>query len=73
MPASEAPEPFAARLRRLREQAGLSAYALARKAGITKQSYSALEAGKARPAGHTLDALARALGKKLRAWEGCSF
>lgn len=37
---------FAARLRALRTEAGLSAYALAKKAGVSKQTISNLESGR---------------------------
>jgi transcriptional regulator with XRE-family HTH domain len=54
--------PFAALLRDARLKAGLSAYALARRSGITPQSMSALEAGKSAPTWETVQRVAQALG-----------
>jgi transcriptional regulator with XRE-family HTH domain len=53
---------FAHRLIRLREQAGLSKYELARRAGLTRQSLSLLELGLREPAWLTVQVLALALG-----------
>src|SRR4051812_18722665 len=53
---------FAMLLRALREQAGLSQYALAKKSGLTKQAISRLEAGTRDPAWETVQRLAHALG-----------
>jgi transcriptional regulator with XRE-family HTH domain len=53
------------RLRELKEQAGLSGYALAKKAGLTTGAYYALEAGSTKPTYDSLLSLARALGEAL--------
>ncbi len=53
---------FADRLRELREATGMSQYALARKAGISKQAMSHLEAGRNDPSWETVQRLALALG-----------
>jgi transcriptional regulator with XRE-family HTH domain len=53
---------FAERLRHLREKAGLSQYALARQAGLSKQAVSNLEAGNREPTWQTVQLLALALG-----------
>lgn len=52
---------IAAQLRLRRTQRGLSAAELARQAGLSKATVSALEAGRANPTVDTLDALAVAL------------
>ena len=53
---------FAARLKNLRERAGLSQYRLAQLAGMRSQQVNHLEAGKRRdPAWSTVQKLARAL------------
>ena len=55
--------PFGARLRRLREAAGLTQEQLASKAGLTPKAISVLERGeRKRPYPHTVRALADALG-----------
>ena len=55
-------EGFGARLRRLREAAGLTQEQLAERAGLSAKAVSALERGeRRRPYPHTLEALARAL------------
>ena len=53
---------FADRLQRLREAAGLSQYALAKKSGLSKQAVSNLEAGNREPTWQTVQLLAAALG-----------
>lgn len=53
------------RLRELREQAGLSGYALAKRAGMTTNGYYALEAGTSKPTYDSLMSLARALADVL--------
>lgn len=53
------------KLRELKEQAGLSGYALAKRAGLTTGAYYALEAGSTKPTYDSLLALARALGEAL--------
>jgi transcriptional regulator with XRE-family HTH domain len=53
---------FAQRLRGLREAAGLSQYALAKKSGLTKQALSRLELGERAPTWQTVQLLASALG-----------
>lgn len=63
---------FAARLRSLRERAGLTQAALAERAGLQRLAVIRLEAGQRRPALETAQALARTLGKTLRVFEGCS-
>jgi predicted ATPase/transcriptional regulator with XRE-family HTH domain len=56
-------QPFGARLRRLREAAGLTQEALAERAGLSVKAVSALERGnRQRPYPHTVRALADALG-----------
>lgn len=62
---------FAARLRSLREKAGLTQEQLATAAGLKRLAVVRLEAGARRPTFDTVQALAAALGKKLRAFEGC--
>lgn len=53
---------FATKLTELRESAGLSQYALAKKAGVSKQAISLLEKGENEPNWTTVKKLARALG-----------
>lgn len=53
---------FSELLAELRERAGLSQYALARKAGLTRQALSRLELGEREPTWHTVQVLATALG-----------
>jgi transcriptional regulator with XRE-family HTH domain len=53
---------FAARLRALIAESGLSAYALARKSGVSKQSLSRLLSGDSKPSWETVCRLAEALG-----------
>ena len=55
--------PFGARLRRLREAAGLTQEELAARAGLSRNAVGALERGlRKRPYPHTVRSLARALG-----------
>jgi len=61
---------FAARLRSLREAAGVNQSELARRAGLTRQALSMLEAGERQPTLATTQALARALGLTLDALAG---
>lgn len=53
---------FGERLKELREAAGLSQYALAKKSGVTGQAISKLEKGESEPSWLTVRKLARALG-----------
>ncbi len=53
---------FADRLRGLREKAGLTTYALAKKCGLTKQALYRLEQGSNEPTWQTVQLLAAALG-----------
>jgi transcriptional regulator with XRE-family HTH domain len=55
-------ESFADRLRALREKAGLTTYALAKKCGLTKQALYRLESGSSEPTWQTVQLLAAALG-----------
>jgi transcriptional regulator with XRE-family HTH domain len=59
---------FAQRLRGLREKAGLSQYALAGLAGISKQAMNHLEAGRNEPGWETVQRLALALGVTCEAF-----
>ncbi len=52
---------FASRLRSLREERGLTVYALAQKAGITRQFIGRLESEQLRPSWDTVVTLADAL------------
>lgn len=60
---------FAAKLKALREQAGLTQAALAARAGLTQQAVALLEAGARRPGLATAQALAQALGVTLAEFE----
>ena len=63
VPGRDDDAPFGARLRRLRETAGLTQEELASKAGLTAKAISVLERGeRRRPYPHTVRALADALG-----------
>jgi transcriptional regulator with XRE-family HTH domain len=53
---------FAKRLRSLREDAGLSQYALAKRARLSKQAISRLESGANEPVWSTVQLLSAALG-----------
>jgi transcriptional regulator with XRE-family HTH domain len=59
---------FADRLQKLRDAAGLSQYALAKRSGITKQAVSRLEKGERDPNWETVQRLALALGVDCRAF-----
>jgi transcriptional regulator with XRE-family HTH domain len=59
---------FADRLQELRDAAGLSQYALAKRSGITKQAVSRLEKGERDPNWETVQRLALALGVDCRAF-----
>lgn len=65
-------ESFAARLRSLRESAGMSIVDLAEKAGIPRQTVHLLENGDRQPSLATAAKLAEALGKTLSAFDGCT-
>src|SRR5262249_35710852 len=58
----EHPSAFAGKLQGLREAAGLSQYALAKRSGLSKQALSQLELGQREPSWVTVQALAGALG-----------
>jgi transcriptional regulator with XRE-family HTH domain len=53
--------PFAAKLRAIRSEAGLTRYALAKKAGLSLQAIIKLEMGKNGPTWTTIQKLAQAL------------
>lgn len=53
---------FAEKLKAIREEAGLTKYALAKKAGISRQGLSQLESGESLPSWETVQLLVRALG-----------
>jgi transcriptional regulator with XRE-family HTH domain len=57
---------FAGRLRSLREAAGLSQYALAKRSGLSKQALSRLELGENEPIWTTVQRLAVALAVDCR-------
>jgi transcriptional regulator with XRE-family HTH domain len=59
---------FAGRLRELRETAGLTTYALAKKCGLTKQALYRLEQGDSEPTWQTVQLLAAALGVDCRSF-----
>jgi transcriptional regulator with XRE-family HTH domain len=63
-----AEETFADRLRALREARGLSQYELAKRSGLSKQTLSRLEMDTV-PSWPTVQALARALGVSVAAFE----
>jgi transcriptional regulator with XRE-family HTH domain len=60
---------FAVRLKTLREAAGISQYALAKRSGLSKQALSNLELGAREPTWATVQRLARALGVDCRNFE----
>jgi transcriptional regulator with XRE-family HTH domain len=62
------PSFFAERLRNLRESAGLSQYALAKRAGLSKQGMSRLEMGEREPTWITVQRIAAALGVSCEAF-----
>jgi transcriptional regulator with XRE-family HTH domain len=57
---------FAKNLRRVRESVGLSQYAVAKQAGISKQAMSQLEQGENDPSWSTVQKLALVLGVDCR-------
>ena len=59
---------FADRLAAVRAEAGLSQYALAKRAGVSKQALSLLELGEREPNWETVQRLALALGVDCRAF-----
>src|SRR5689334_16011576 len=59
---------FACRLRSLRDKAGLTTYALAKRCGLTKQALYRLESGSSEPTWATVQRLAVALGVDCRAF-----
>ena len=59
---------FAERLRGLRESAGLSQYALAKRAGVSRQGMSRLEMGEREPTWITVQRIAAALGVSCEAF-----
>jgi transcriptional regulator with XRE-family HTH domain len=59
---------FAARLKKLREAAGLSQYALAKATGLSKQAVNKLEAGGREPSWGTIQLLAKALSVTCEAF-----
>jgi transcriptional regulator with XRE-family HTH domain len=61
MPSLIESKDFAGRLKGLREKAGLSQYALAKRSGLTKQAISRLEIGNREPNWLTIQLLALAL------------
>ncbi len=60
---------FAALLAELRQERGLSQYALAKKSGLTKQTISRLEMGEREPNWGTVQLLALALGVDCTAFK----
>lgn len=67
------PVAFSARLRLLRQRAGLSVPALAAAAGLTRQQVHGYESGSNEPRASTLARLAAALGVTLAAFDGCDY
>jgi transcriptional regulator with XRE-family HTH domain len=65
-----AEETFGARLRRLREEAGLTQQELAERAGMHRFGVAKLERDERQPSWATVQALARALGVNCLAFEG---
>lgn len=65
MPPSSLAASVGAQLRLRRDQRGMSAAELARRAGLSKATLSGLESGRANPTIDTLDAVAVALGVPL--------
>jgi transcriptional regulator with XRE-family HTH domain len=59
---------FAGRLKSLREKKGLSQYALAKQAGLSKQGISKLELGEREPSWETVQLIAAALGVNCTAF-----
>jgi transcriptional regulator with XRE-family HTH domain len=67
-----ADQTFGARLKALREEAGLSQVALADRAGMNQFGIAKLEQGVRQPTWATVEALAAALGVRCTAFEGTS-
>jgi transcriptional regulator with XRE-family HTH domain len=65
---SERAPTFARRLQTLREAAGLSQYALAKRSGLSKQALSRLELGDREPSWTTVQSLAAALSVSCEAF-----
>jgi transcriptional regulator with XRE-family HTH domain len=65
-------ETFAARLKRLREQAGLTQAELARRAGMHQRGIAKLEQAEREPTWSTVEALAAALNLDCTAFAGTS-
>jgi transcriptional regulator with XRE-family HTH domain len=63
------PEVFAKRLRELMREKGLTAYAVAKRAGITRQSVSYILGGDREPNWTTVRKLARALGVGVESFD----
>jgi transcriptional regulator with XRE-family HTH domain len=62
-------ETFGAVLLRLRRAAGMSAYELAKRSGLTRQAISFLETGDREPTWDTVQRVAKALGLDCSAFE----
>lgn len=62
---------FAEKIRSLRQEKQLTVAELSTASGITRQALDLLEKGQRKPTLETAEALAVALGKKLRIFEGC--
>lgn len=60
---------FGERLKELREAAGLTVYALAKKSKISKQALAKLEKGESEPTWSTVQKLSRALGVPVGAFD----
>lgn len=71
MPRKPSRPTFASRLRKLRECRDLLPAQLAEAAGVTRGTYSNLEAGKREPSFHMLLAIARSLGVSLAEFDNC--
>lgn len=69
MSKSPTPDAFGARLRSLRTEAGLSAYALAQRCGVSRMYLGELERGTKEPSLAVARKIAAALGRGLDAWE----
>jgi transcriptional regulator with XRE-family HTH domain len=65
--ASETAKRFAAKLKALRDHAGLSQYELAKRSKLTAQAVSLLEQGERDPTWETVQALAKGLGVECTA------
>lgn len=65
MPPRKQPNTIAARIRQLRESAGLSVAEAATAAGLGRTAWYSLESGRRTPAWDTLAAIAAALGASL--------